>query len=207
MRTRIRQQCCVSTFLMLNQLIFRLLPNDRDCNTDADCLDNLVCFQRDGDEEVPGCGGAPERSADYCVFPADATRPPSTVMIGATLPPGSAPTTVQLEFIGDGGSEPLGLCMGDCDSDNDCRDNLVCFQRDALENVPGCLGDGDMSYDYCIFNPGDMTSESTTIVIGGSTTIDVGDGTFLEYVIYDGSRPLGHCQGESNRAIIHRSII
>ena len=163
---------------------------------DADCLDNLVCFQRDGDEEVPGCAGTPERSADYCVFPADATPPPSTVMVGATMPPGTTPTTVQLEFVSDGGSAPLGLCQGDCDSDDDCVDNLVCFQRDALEKVPGCLGSGDMSFDYCIYNPSDITPGSTTIVIGSSSTIDVNSGTMLEFVMNDGDVPLGHCQGD-----------
>ena len=45
---------------------------------------------------------------------------------------------------------PLGLCQGDCDNDEDCLDELICFQREYLETVPGCSGQGTPSYDYCI---------------------------------------------------------
>ena len=30
---------------------------------------------------------------------------------------------------------PLGMCEGDCDTDEDCKGVLVCFQRDGLEPV------------------------------------------------------------------------
>lgn len=41
-------------------------------------------------------------------------------------------------------------CEGDCDSDDDCFGDLVCFQRTALEPVPGCEGTLYSSLDYCI---------------------------------------------------------
>ncbi|CAB9505694.1 expressed unknown protein [Seminavis robusta] len=44
---------------------------------------------------------------------------------------------------------PLTECSGDCDTDDDCEGDLVCFQRQMDEPVPGCSGDGDMSIDYC----------------------------------------------------------
>ena len=33
---------------------------------------------------------------------------------------------------------PCGMCEGDCDSDDDCADGLVCIQRDEFEPVTGC---------------------------------------------------------------------
>lgn len=50
-------------------------------------------------------------------------------------------------------SIPLGLCEGDCDDDNDCRGDLVCYFRDGFLPVPGCIGDGKNDYDYCIEKP------------------------------------------------------
>lgn len=49
---------------------------------------------------------------------------------------------------------PLGICQGDCDTDDDCAEGLVCFQRDANETVPGCQGgqfDTSRS-DFCIMD-------------------------------------------------------
>jgi len=47
---------------------------------------------------------------------------------------------------------PLGLCEGDCDSNNDCSDGLTCFQRDAGDPVPGCVGGESVGVgtDFCI---------------------------------------------------------
>ena len=49
-------------------------------------------------------------------------------------------------------SLPLQACEGDCDSDTHCAGSLKCFQRTALESIPGCVagGSGDLAgYDYC----------------------------------------------------------
>lgn len=35
---------------------------------------------------------------------------------------------------------PLGLCQGDCDSDDDCEGDLKCFRDDDPKTVPGCQG-------------------------------------------------------------------
>jgi hypothetical protein len=46
------------------------------------------------------------------------------------------------------------LCEGDCNSDNDCSGDWLCWQRDNREKIPGCmylLYDTN-SYDYC-YNP------------------------------------------------------
>mmetsp|Transcript_877 Transcript_877/g.1838 ORF Transcript_877/g.1838 Transcript_877/m.1838 type:complete len:346 (+) Transcript_877:174-1211(+) len=47
---------------------------------------------------------------------------------------------------------PLDRCRGDCDGDEDCKGNLICFQRKSYESVPGCRGGNKdaTSTDYCI---------------------------------------------------------
>eukprot|EP00980_Cylindrotheca_fusiformis_P003049 scaffold713_cov131-Cylindrotheca_fusiformis.AAC.7 len=105
-----------------------------DCDNDHDCGHGLVCFQRDEYESVPGCsGGSSDGSrSDYCIVP---NKPP----------------------LRSSHHFPLGLCegtTGDCDSDHDCEGNLICYQRDAHESVPGCAGgssDGSRT-DYCILS-------------------------------------------------------
>jgi len=47
---------------------------------------------------------------------------------------------------------PLAMCEGDCDYDSDCKGDLICFQRDGDESVPGC-DDSEYAttgYDYCV---------------------------------------------------------
>jgi hypothetical protein len=40
-----------------------------DCDGDGDCDEGLYCFQRDGDESVPGCRGDGVSKKDYCYRP------------------------------------------------------------------------------------------------------------------------------------------
>ena len=54
-----------------------------------------------------------------------------------------------LKDIGKDPSSPLGLCEGDCDSNNHCAGSLTCFQRNSYEAVPGCKGNGTPGRDYC----------------------------------------------------------
>lgn len=56
---------------------------------------------------------------------------------------------------------PLQVCQGDCDADNDCAEGLVCFQRDALMEVPGCEGGATFAAatDFCM---ADSTKTPTT---------------------------------------------
>ena len=59
---------------------------------------------------------------------------------------------VHINYQGSSPPTPLGLCQGDCDKDDDCKGSLVCFQRDARQDVPGCSGGTDdiSKADYCI---------------------------------------------------------
>jgi len=48
-----------------------------------------------------------------------------------------------------GGNGNLGLCEGDCDSDDHCAAGLKCFQRSGFTRVPGCSGAGEKDAGYC----------------------------------------------------------
>ena len=45
---------------------------------------------------------------------------------------------------------PIQVCEGECNSDDDCDGNLVCFIRRANEPVPGCSGTISRSTNVCI---------------------------------------------------------
>ena len=51
---------------------------------------------------------------------------------------------------------PLGLCEGDCDSNSDCANDLICYQRGGGQSyddmrVPGCYGVDPGATDYCTY--------------------------------------------------------
>ena len=78
---------CDDEFNGLIHIIYKQLPNiplknlgenpvdkldecEGDCDYDTDCLGDLKCFERSGNEEVPGCisgGGGDISGYDYCV--------------------------------------------------------------------------------------------------------------------------------------------
>lgn len=101
-----------------------------DCDKDAHCKDGLICHQRDGLEHVPGCEGEGQPAFDYCVLPQLTGTDPQAHKNG-----------------------PLGMCMGDCDSDDHCENGLVCHQRTGHTHVPGCAGMGEFGFSYCIRAP------------------------------------------------------
>ena len=73
-----------------------------DCDSNAECQLGLICYQRDGLVEVPGCSGSGTSGTDYCI-----DREPD-----------------ELAVIANDGSPselfPLGNCEGDCDNDSEC---------------------------------------------------------------------------------------
>ena len=117
-----------------------------DCDKDSDCTGNLKCFQRDNNEQIPGCsegGGSDTKGYDYCYDVLDFVKK------------GSSECT---------SSNTCARCKGDCDDDNDCTGNLKCFSRDNKEQVPGCStgGSSDLTnFDYCY-------DELSLTQIGGS---------------------------------------
>ena len=107
-----------------------------DCDIDGHCQGDLICWQRDGDADVPGCKGAAVPDHDYCVVnPSE--LPPLT---GDDETPVTSPL--------------LKACQGDCDATgNWCDEGLTCFQRDGFDKVPGCSGFGKRNFDYCVTPP------------------------------------------------------
>ena len=89
-----------------------------DCDVDSDCIGDLICYQRYQTESVPGCEGDGVAKRDYCAY-----RPSDYLL-----------------YVGnDLGVGAYGLCEGDCDSDEDCIDDLKCFQRSGTTPVEGKL--------------------------------------------------------------------
>ena len=62
----------------------------------------------------------------------------------------------QVDQVGDNGSParyyPLGECEGDCDTNDDCMGNLICFQREPYQGVPNCDGGEEFGgrADFCV---------------------------------------------------------
>jgi len=63
------------------------------------------------------------------------------------------------------------LCEGDCDYDSHCDAGLICFQRDGLSPVPGCNGNGQISYDYCVSKQTVVPSVTTTHAPSATPTV------------------------------------
>ena len=61
-------------------------------------------------------------------------------------------------------------CEGDCDSDADCQGDLVCYQSDVVESVPGCDGLTEAGIDYCYAPPITATDPTTTTTATETTT-------------------------------------
>ena len=38
-----------------------------DCDLNDNCAEGLQCYERTGDEPIPGCSGTPRNSFDYCI--------------------------------------------------------------------------------------------------------------------------------------------
>jgi len=83
----------------------------------------------------------------------------------------SAPTDKLLVSIAADGESNLGLCEGDCDSNDDCAAGLSCFQRNGLTPVPGCSGAGNTNWDYC-YDPSEAAVGSSPVDIANSASLE-----------------------------------
>ena len=97
---------------------FQTLCSQGNCEDDDDCKGDYVCFERSKGTAVPGCldGENDNTNTNYCILP------------------GSV-----LDFLGRNPSGTLDRCQGDCDKATQCRDDLVCYQKDKNEAVPVSL--------------------------------------------------------------------
>ena len=62
---------------------------------------------------------------------------------------------------------PLSECQGDCDNDNQCQGDLVCFENDVGEtNVPeGCSGTANNHVDYCYRPQGMLRHKYSNVLL------------------------------------------
>jgi len=95
-----------------------------------------MCFQREHGEAVPGCLGKAasnggDKTSDYCYDPKGLGWP-------------------DVKYIAGEPTQLLGECEADCDNDSECKEGLICFQRDGYLAIPGCSGEGSKDSDYCI---------------------------------------------------------
>jgi competence ComEA-like helix-hairpin-helix protein len=114
-----------------------------DCDSDSDCAGDLVCMevQDNGSSEEEGnldtlrelCRVTddiqPMNNWDFCVPPRFIRS--TKVNRGST-------------------SRTWGECEGDCDSDDDCDEGLVCHHRDGWDDEPHCAGTAKKNWDYCL---------------------------------------------------------
>ena len=115
-----------------------------------------MCYTHNGEEPVPGCIGRGISGANYC-----ADRPPTKLLYRGSNP-----------------ADPLGVCEGDCDGDENCEGDLICFQRDGSEPVPGCNGMGARGGDYCVgstFSPTWIPTLSPSISFTAKPTMSPTD--------------------------------
>ena len=65
-----------------------------DCQTDADCVGDLVCFQKTREvTQVPGCVGTSTSRTDWCIDPNDLVVAAQTDPDGSSITPPSSTTT------------------------------------------------------------------------------------------------------------------
>ena len=63
------------------------------CKKDDDCKRNLECFEREDDEDVPGCEGKGKDGVNYCFDPSDVmTVQPQDSVVMEIAPKSSSPT-------------------------------------------------------------------------------------------------------------------
>ena len=80
--------------------------------------------------------------------PVKSPAPPSLPTIKEP-PANNYPGSGTLVVVGDSGQK--GRCEGNCDDDDECFGDLVCYKRDGSStSVPGCVGDGEPETNYCI---------------------------------------------------------
>ena len=76
--------------------VFPLGQCQGDCDNDDECQAGLVCMQRDGGEDVPGCEGEDDTSTDYCYLPTTSEETEEVVVTEkptTSSPVSSPPTT------------------------------------------------------------------------------------------------------------------
>jgi hypothetical protein len=97
---------------------------------------------------------APSESVQPSAAPSESFKPSTSA--NPSLAPTPKPLGLLFAYPKEGppaDAYPLGLCVGDCDTDDQCAEGLYCFLRVANTAVPGCIG-GEEDHsrtDYCTY--------------------------------------------------------
>ena len=131
---------------------------------DEDCAAELRCFQRsEGMSRVPGCKGDANSfgGQNFCIQ--------------------SSMIKVDLEILDETHwDNAFELCQGDCEFDEECAGQLVCYERqEGTTEIPGCLGDPDSigsgKEGYCTRASSISVTNDTDSVISQSAKDDDDD--------------------------------
>lgn len=141
-----------------------------DCDGDNTCTSGLKCMTRSANEAVPGCAEPvsilrygidvcydPRSDPNYVntLSPTISNKSPTKSPV--TPPPTMKPTAARPQLSISNDNNDLDKCVGECDNDNNCRGNYVCYKRDYDGPVPGCVGSGFTGTNFCI-DPADNES-------------------------------------------------
>lgn len=89
-----------------------------DCDDDSECVGDLVCMQRDGNEDVPGCGGENvgwRDGVDFCIRrynDGEIMSLPPPLELFSLPEEDMSPGTPFLERVGDNNVSNLPRCKG-----------------------------------------------------------------------------------------------
>ena len=124
-----------------------------DCDSDSDCVDGLICHQRDRGDTAPGCSFGNgndfmgtmdmEDDTDLCIVPPPPTFAPTRTPTAQPTPYPTKPPVPDgiATLVGNPAPAPLNRCEGDCDSSRDCAGSMICYNRNKGDSVPGCTFD------------------------------------------------------------------
>lgn len=104
------------------------------------------------------------------------SAPTATGNDTATVIIGGHASISDLEVVGNNNnftSYPLQKCQGDCDTNFDCDEGLICFQRRGDEEVPGCgsPGPSDFGIDFCVVDGTEAPTKAPVVMNGGSVSL------------------------------------
>jgi len=158
------------------------------CVNDTSCRGSFSCFQNTNDAVPPGCHGTVTSGMNYCYDASNSWPTPSPAWTTAA----PEPALEDLGWYISANDLPLDECQGDCDSDDECDGDLVCYQSDYGDTVPGCSGTASNNYQYCYSGTPYPTLYPTTHSPTKATDVEIEELGWGSYA--DGT--LGHCQGD-----------
>merc|ERR1719495_103087 len=147
-----------------------------DCDFDHECAGDLICWERtDGETDPRYDTSGIATNADVCVQPGD-SAPENSAPEDSTpqdpTPEDEDPIVsdvpIYVEFLGKDtcAASPCSDGQSDCDNNNECQGDLICWQRSNGETDPrydtsGIAGDADVCIREADITPPDSSNPVT----------------------------------------------